>query len=266
MKTHNLADNIKQVSSHPLNIGQLLKIYRIEAYYEWLKTIRNPSFSLPAILFPVVFYVFFGVLLNHGNAQAASYLLCTYGVFGVMGPALFSFGAGLAIERGQGWLDIKQASPMPAGAQIFARLWVAMTFSVLIVLSLSLVAVSLAGVSLSLLQWLSLIVIWVLGGIPFCLLGLSLGLVLKAQSAPALINLVYLPLAFMSGLWMPITILPSFLQDFAQFLPPYHLAQLALKVVGLDQGQALWQHVIVLLAYTFLFALLSLTAHRRSHA
>ena len=64
---------------------------------------------------------------------------------------------------------------------------------------------------------------------------------------------------------MPITILPSFLQDFAQFLPPYHLAQLALKVVELDQGQALWQHVIVLLVYTFLFALLSLLAHRRRH-
>lgn len=259
-------NTLNQVVVSNSNIAHSLKVYRTEAYYEWLKTIRNPSFSLPALFFPVVFYVFFGVLLNHGDAQAASYLLCTYGVFGVMGPALFSFGAGLAIERGQGWLDIKQASPMPAGAQLFARLCVATAFSIVIVLSLSLVAVGLAGVSLSLGQWLSLFVIWVLGGIPFCLLGLTLGLVLKAQSAPAVINLVYLPLAFMSGLWMPITILPNFIQHFAQFLPPYHLAQVALKVVGMDQGQALWQHVAVLLVYTVIFGMLGLFTHRRSHA
>jgi ABC-2 type transport system permease protein len=248
---------------HVMDFSRLIRLYYLETKYEWLKTIRNPAFALPALLFPVIFYVFFGVLFNHGNVQASSYLLCTYGVFGVMGPALFSFGAGLAIERGQGWLDIKEASPMPPAAQLLSRLVVAMVFSVIIVISLSLVAVTMAGVQLPLWQWLTLMVIWVLGSLPFCLLGLALGLVLKAQSAPAVVNLVYLPMAFLSGLWMPITILPIFMQNFAQVLPPFHLAQLALKVVELDAGQALWQHIVVLLAYAVVFFVLSRLAFNK---
>jgi ABC-2 type transport system permease protein len=240
-----------------------LRVYAIEAKYEWLKTIRYRSFTLPALLFPVMFYVFFGVLFNHGNDQAASYLLCTYGVFGVMGPALFSFGAGLAIERGQGWHDIKAAAPMPAGAQLFARVCVCSAFSLIIVLSLSVVAATLAGVSFTVLQWLGLIAIWVLGGLPFCLLGLTLGLVLKADSAPAIINAIYLPLAFLSGLWMPVTILPTVMQQFALLLPPYHLAQLALKVANLDMQQSALMHVMVLLVFTVIFLALARLAYSK---
>lgn len=241
----------------------VLRLYAYEALFEWLKTIRNPAFSLPALLFPVIFYLFFGVLFNHDNVQAASYLLCTYGVFGVMGPALFSFGAGLAIERGQGWLDLKEASPMPAGAQLVARLLVAMAFSLIIVCSLSVVATTMASVNLQLWQWACLLVIWVAGGVPFCLLGLVLGLTLKAQSAPAIVNLIYLPLAFFSGLWMPLTLLPAMLQDVALYLPPYHLAQLALKVVDLDNGQNAGIHILALVVYAMIFFVLSRLASSR---
>lgn len=246
-----------------VTFSHVLRIYLIETKYEWLKTIRNKSFALPALLFPLMFYVFFGVLFNHGNVQAASYLLCTYGIFGVMGPALFSFGAGLAVERGQGWQDLKSASPMPVGAQLCARLVVASVFSLIIVACLSLVASTLADVQFSVWQWLSLIVIWVLGGLPFCLLGLSLGLVLKADSAPAIINAIYLPMAFLSGLWMPLTILPEVMQHIALALPPYHLAQLALKVAGLDMGQPVTMHLLALIIFTVLFFVTARLAYNK---
>lgn len=255
--------NTASENSQNMSVMQTLKLYGSETRYEWLKTIRNKSFALPALLFPLMFYIFFAVLFNHGNVQASSYLLCTYGVFGVMGPALFSFGAGMAVERGQGWQDIKAVSPMPAGAQLFARVCVCSGFSLIIVLCLSVVAMTLAGVQLTLLQWLSLMMIWVIGGLPFCLFGLSLGLVLKADSAPAIINAIYLPMAFLSGLWMPLTILPEVLQHFAMFLPPYHLAQLALKVPGLDMQQPVLLHVVALLAFTVVFLLLARLAYNK---
>ena len=246
-----------------MSFKQLLNLYRLETKFEWLKTIRNPAFALPAILFPALFYVFFGVVMNQDNIQAASYLLCTYGTFGVMGPALFSFGAGLAVERGQGWLDIKEASPMPGSAQIVSRVLVSMGFSVLILLILGLVAGLLAGVNLSVGQSVMLSVILILGGLPFCLLGLTLGLLLKAESAPAVVNVIYLPISFLSGLWIPITMLPSFLQSFAQFLPPYHLAQLALKVTGQDVGGSVWMHVAVLALFSITFFATSLWAFNK---
>ena len=240
-------------NSQTMNIMQTLNIYYLESKFEWLKSIRNPAFALPAILFPALFYIFFGVLMNQHNPQAATYLLCSYGTFGIIGPALFSFGAGLAIERGQGWLDIKDASPMPGSAQIVSRLLVSISFSVMVLVSLGLVAFTFTDVSLSLSQVLTLSSILVFGGLPFCLLGLTLGLLLKAESAPAVVNLVYLPMSFLSGLWIPITMLPNFLQSFAEFLPPYHLSQLALKVVGLDTGDSVAKHLSILVLFTVVF-------------
>jgi ABC-2 type transport system permease protein len=239
--------------SQSMKMRQTLNIYYLESKFEWLKSIRNPAFALPAVLFPALFYIFFGVLMNQHDPQAATYLLCTYGTFGIIGPALFSFGAGLAVERGQGWLDIKDASPMPASAQIVSRLLVSMAFSVMVLISLGLVAFFFTDVSLSLAQVLTLSTILVMGGLPFCLLGLTLGLLLKAESAPAVVNLVYLPMSFLSGLWIPITLLPNFLQSFAEFLPPYHLSQLALKVVELDSGGSVGKHLAILTLFSIVF-------------
>jgi len=245
-------------SPQTMNIMQTLNIYYLESKFEWLKSIRNPAFALPGILFPALFYIFFGVLMNQHNPQTATYLLCTYGTFGVIGPALFSFGAGLAVERGQGWLDIKDASPMPASALIVSRLLVSMAFSVIILVSLGLVAFTMTSVSLSFAQVMTLSTILVCGGLPFCLLGLILGLLLKAESAPAVVNLVYLPMSFLSGLWIPITMLPEFLQTFAEFLPPYHLSQLALKVVELDVGGSVSKHLAILALFTVIFFVLAM--------
>ena len=236
-----------------MHAKQAIRLYYLETKFEWLKSIRNPAFALPAMLFPAIFYVFFGVLMNSHNPQAATYLLCTYGTFGVIGPALFSFGAGLAVERGQGWLDIKDASPMPASAQIVSRVFVSMGFSMLVLITLGVVAFGLAGVSLTFAQVLRLSAVLILGGLPFCLLGLTLGSILKAESAPAVVNVIYLPMSFLSGLWVPITMLPDYLQSFAQFLPPYHLAQLALKVVGQDNGDSIAAHLVILVLFSLLF-------------
>ena len=251
-------------NTHPnFSLQQYCMLYLSETRYEWLKTIRNKAFTLPALLFPLMFYLFFGVLFSHGNVQAATYLLCTYGVFGVMGPGLFSFGVSLAVERAQGWQALKAASPMPAGAQIFARLCVASVFSLIIVLGLSLMGALFGGVVFSLSQWLTLMLIWVLGGLPFCLLGLTLGCVLKADSAPSVINVIYLPMAFLSGLWMPLTVLPAFFEQLALVFPAYHVAQLALKVAALDSQQPVLMHLLVLLGFTVVFFVLARIAYNK---
>ena len=46
---------------------------------------------------------------------------------------MFSFGVSLAMERGQGWLQVKRASPMPIAAYFFAKLFIAVVFSTVII-------------------------------------------------------------------------------------------------------------------------------------
>ena len=125
-----------------------LRSYLLEARYECLRLLRTPSFALPSLLFPPLFYLLFGVLLNKSSGDAARYLLATYGVFGVMGAGLFAFGVTVALEREQGFLIYKRALPMPPGAYLFAKMAMAMVFAMLISLLLSILAATVGGVDL----------------------------------------------------------------------------------------------------------------------
>ena len=83
-------------------------------------------------------------------------------------------------------------------------------------------------------------------------MGLALGYFCGPTSATPIINLVYFPLTFCSGLWVPLMFLPKALQEFAHLLPPYHLAQLALGVVGAGQQEPAWTHWEVLIGFTLI--------------
>jgi ABC-2 type transport system permease protein len=225
------------------SLGHTVTIYAKETKYEFLKLLRLPIYSVSIIMFPVMFYVLFGLLLNRGHetggVSVAAYLMASYGTFGVMGAALFGFGVGVAGERGLGWLQVKRASPMPPFAYFVAKTLVCMMFSFIIVSILLTLGLTAGGVHMPFAQAAKLVATLVVGASTFCAMGLALGYFAGPTSAPALVNLIYLPLSFASGLWIPVDMLPSFMQRIAPFLPPYHLAQLALGAVGVGTGPAL---------------------------
>lgn len=235
----------------------LLRSYLLEAKYETLRLWRTPSYALPTLLFPTLFYLLFGVLLNKSNGDAARYLLATYGVFGVIGAGLFGFGVTVALEREQGFLIYKRALPMPTGAYLFAKMAMATQFAGAIALILAVVAASLGGVRLAPSQWLLLWVVHTVGVLPACALGLYIGTLVGGQGAPAVVNILFLPMSFLSGLWLPLKMLPSWLATIAPVWPSYHHSQIALKVVGMDAGGSLVLHAAVLAVFTAVFFFLA---------
>ncbi|HVC17790.1 MAG TPA: ABC transporter permease [Rhodanobacter sp.] len=248
--------------AEPMSRQRLLGAYRAEARSECLRYLRNPGFILPMTLFSTVFYLMFGVLINHGNADAARYLLASYSAFGIIGPGLFGFGVSLAIERDGGLLTLKRALPMPPGAYLLAKMLMATLVAAVIALILLGMAVFVADVGLSAGQMLALFAAAVLGVLPFCAMGLWLGTLIKGQGAPGLVNLVYLPMAFLSGLWFPLPLLPKILQQIAPIWPSYHLDRLAMAAVGMNKG-ALLPHVLTLVGFTAVFLLLATRRLRR---
>ncbi len=232
-------------------LSQSLKIYAIEAKFEFIRTLRMPAFAVPSLVFPAMFYLLFGIMMaKPGSNQVSTYLLATYLIFGAMGPGLFGFGVSVAVERDKGWLKWRRAVPSLAGAYFVSKMLMAIGFAFIIFCELAVIAATLGGVQLMAWQWLSLMAITLLAAVPFCALGLVIGTMVTAQAAPALVNFIYLPLAFLSGLWVPLAFLPKLVAAAAPVWPSYHAAQIALKVVGADAGVPLWQHVVYLAVFT----------------
>jgi ABC-2 type transport system permease protein len=250
----------ESVSLAAMPRSRVFGAYLEEARSECLRYMRNPAFMLPIMLFPALFYLFFGVLMAKSEgADAARYLLASYGVFGVMSPGLFGFGVSLALERDGGLLIFKRALPMPPGAYLLGKMLMAMAAASVVILLLLAMALLLGHVALSLTQTGALLLTGVLGVLPFCALGMFVGTVIKGQGAPGMLQLIYLPMAVMSGLWFPLSMLPKFLQWIAPIWPSYHLDVIAMDAVGL-QHAALLPHVAVLLGFALVF--LGLAARR----
>lgn len=243
-----------------------VRIYVTEARHEFLKLIRIPIFAVSTIALPVVFYVLFGLAFGGeetGGVGRTTYMLATYGTFGVIGAALFGFGVSVAVERGQGWMRLKRVSPMPPQAYFVAKVVMSTTVSALIIGALFILGATLGGVSMSAPQWISLGLVLLVGALPFSAMGLAFGYLVGPNSAPAMLNLIYLPMAFASGLWIPINQLPAFVQGIAPALPPYHFAQLALGTVGASESGSQALHAVVLLAFTGFFLTVAAWGFRR---
>jgi ABC-2 type transport system permease protein len=242
------------------------RAYILEAKYELLKLLRMPGHVVPSIAFPAAFYLLFGVLFGWrgvGGVTMATYLIATYGAFGVIGTALFGFGVGVAVERGQGWMMLKRASPMPPMAFFAAKLVMCTIFAVAVFGVLAVLGITLGDVRLASAVWARLGVTLVLGAIPFCALGLGLGYLAGPNSAPPVVNLIYLPMAFLSGLWIPIEALPPVITSIAPFLPAYHLGQLAFGAIGAGRGLPVWTHLAALAGFTLIGLGLAVWGYRR---
>jgi ABC-2 type transport system permease protein len=93
-------------------------------------------------------------------------------------------------------------------------------------------------------------------------MGLLIGSLVPARGAVAVVNLVYLPMSVLSGLWFPIRAFPEALQQFAYALPAFHLGDLALTIVGLRQANVPLA-IAMLVGSGVLFLGLALAVQRR---
>ncbi|HTE66019.1 MAG TPA: ABC transporter permease, partial [Candidatus Binatia bacterium] len=217
----------------------VLRVYRVEAWHEFLKLVRLPIFAATTIALPLMFYVIFGITFAGEQARGVgvtTYMLVTYGAFGVIGAALFGFGVSVAVERGQGWMRLKRVAPMPPLAYFVAKVVMSLAVATIIVLAMFTLGAFVGGVRLDPQQWVAVGLALVAGALPFSAMGLAFGYLVGPNSAPAVLNLAWLPMAFASGLWIPISQLPDVVQSVAVALPPYHFVQLALGTIGASEG------------------------------
>lgn len=218
-----------------------LVVHRLR--YELVKFWRDPQAVFFTVALPVVFLVIFASIFGNETLDERSGLkVSTYYVpgiiaLGVMSAAFVALAIALVEQRERGILKRLRATPLPAGAFIASRAAVAVLLTALITVVLTLIGWMLFGVTIPTDRAPGLLLTLTVGTAAFCCLGFALsGMVGSANAAPAVANMVTLPLQMISGIFFPVDQIPDAVLKVAQLFPVYHLAQGLLE--GFDPNGA----------------------------
>ena len=243
-------------------LNMLLAQTRSELLMRW----RVPAFSVTNLALPIVFFTFFGLPVAHlrrgDGVSVGAYLLASFGAYAVGNVMVYGFGIGVANERGMKIDRLMRASPLPPLVFMLAKVLTALVFSLVALVLLIAFGIVVGGIHQTPAVWATIIVRLLAGSLPFIALGFAIGYWSGPNAAPALANLIYLPLSFASGLFVPLNQLPAFIQTMAPYLPSYHYAQLAWSALGAGR-ESIGESLLWLGGYTALFLTLAVRSYRR---
>ena len=191
-------------------------------------------------VFPLIFFFGFGQALGAGRGGAVTQVVTMVLVIGILGNGLFGGGIRAVQDREQNILrryKVAPISPLPLLVASIATGWALYLPAVVLTVGLARVVY---GMPLPH-AWFSLLVLVSVGVIAFRAVGLIIAAVANsAQESQILVQLVYLPMLFLTGATIPLAMLPAWAQQVAQFLPGTHL------VTGLNgvmmRGESALEH------------------------
>jgi len=229
-----------------------MRLTLVHARAMTLELLRYPSFSVPTIAFPALFFLLF--VAPRGDRDA-TLLLASFAGFAFLAVAFFQFGVGIAAERESPWERFLRALPAGARVRFIARLVSGALFGLASASLVALTAVATTDARLPAVRWGALAVALVLGSAPFALLGIALGYWASPRGALPIANILYLVLAFAGGLWTTPARLPGAVASVSPLLPTRQFGNV---LWGAVEGRV-WQprSWLLLLAWGSAFALLA---------
>ncbi|MEK6398889.1 MAG: ABC transporter permease, partial [Terriglobus sp.] len=133
----------------------------------------------------------------------------------------------------------------------------------IIVSILTVLGISFGHVHITLSEYLRIMGIAALAAVPFSCLGLAMAFLVPPTAAGGIANLIYLPMSFLSGLWVPLKFLPHALQVIAPAFPTYHLAQMMYATLGAPTEGTFASHILGIFGFTFIMLGITWLAYQR---
>jgi ABC-2 type transport system permease protein len=219
-----------------------------QAHYEGLGLVRNRTAQGFAFGMPIAFLVLFVAIFGNGTiridghaVQGSTYYVAALTVFAIVDVAFLALVIGLVQSREAGVLRRRRATPQPAWTVIAGMALttlVSSTLSAALLLSVGRLAY---GARLSPGALPALLVAVVAGVVVFCCLGFAVaGLIRSFDSAQPVAMALALPLAFISGVFIPWSLVPHWLQQVAEVFPVRPLAVAVLDPYLAHGGQGSW--------------------------
>lgn len=190
-------------------------------------------FVFPLMLFLLLGAVYDGTIDGH---PAADVLLAGLLGYGAANTAFAGVAIQLVIRREYGMLKRLRATPLPPATVFAAQLVSTLVVFAMQAAGLLLLGRALFGAALPD-RWLSLALAVLLGTAAFAGIGLAAAsLIRSAEGSSAVVNVILLPMAFLSGSFGPTRDYPAFLQAIADALPLRYFID-AVSGVYLDSEQ-----------------------------
>jgi ABC-2 type transport system permease protein len=185
------------------------------------------TFSMPAVICLLLGSIFTAVLpgtgISTGTVIAASML-----AYGILSTSFINLGISIAADRDTGALRRLRGTPATASSYFIGKIMLVAIVSVAEAVILLAVGVLVFGLRLptGLFGWFTLIWVFVLGIISCSLLGILISnLASNAVSAAVLTNGPAVGLQFLSGTYVPLMVLPTWMLIVGSIFPVKWLAQ-----------------------------------------
>ena len=182
---------------------------------------------------PILFLVLLGSVYGDEEIEGirgSTYLLAGLLGYGVVATAFAGLAITLVVRREAGILKRVRGTPLPTLVLLGAVI-----ASTLVVIALQVAAQVLVGRFLLDASWPaapgSFVVALLVGAVAFAALGLAVTAVVRsAEGSSAVVNAIYLPMPFISGVFFSVESLPGFLQVLADVSPLTYLLELLRRV------------------------------------
>jgi ABC-2 type transport system permease protein len=214
------------------------RLWRAHAALTARILLRQPGFWGPTLVLPAMLYLFFGAGMG-GDGPLALKAVSAFAVYGVASVAFFQFGVGIAQDKVNVFSEWTTTLPGSLWANWTAQITVSAGFSSAAVVMVLLVAHLTGSYSPSLPMALTILMSCLVGSIPAGLMGCVLGMIAPARAAPGIAMMLFLPLAYIGGLWIPPDLLPALVEAVSGLTPLRHMANWVWAVTDGNAAMAL---------------------------
>lgn len=246
---------------------------RLPIRYVWLETkrqLRNVRAMVFTFAIPVVMLLVFGSAFG-GQTDPTThlqYLVVTTLQMASYGAMMAALSQAFAIvnERSIGWNRQLRVTPLSGWGFMVSKLIAAMAFSAVSIVITVLVATVGLHASLDPGHWVAAgFGIWC-GVVPFALIAILIGQFAKPSFAQPLFMVVFMGLAILGGLWVPLSVMPAWMGSVAHLLPSYWLNRIGQMGAGASGTSGMAEPAMVLAAWAVVLAAVIVWRYRRDAA
>lgn len=226
---------------------------RVYLGLELRRMLRNRRSLIFSFVMPPVFFLLFGTSAEYRSTSVGpgtnvvAYVLVSMALYGALLTATAG-GAGVAVERAQGWTRQLRLTPLNPWAYVLVKVLASMTLGAVSVV-VTLVVGTFAGARMPVSAWIACALIAWFGSLVFAAFGLFMGYLLPTENVIQILGPVLALLSFAGGLFMPLG--DTWFATVAQVVPTYGLAELVRAPLG--GGSVGAAAVVNVVAWTLIF-------------